>query len=43
MLDAYDQFCLLLNTVMPNQMKYYGSFHLARVLTLQSCLTKDLT
>jgi len=33
----------LLNNVMPKQMRYYGSFHLARVLTLQSHLTRDLT
>jgi hypothetical protein len=34
---------LLLNIMMPNQIRYYGSFHTSRVLTLQSHLTRDLT
>jgi hypothetical protein len=29
--------------MMPNQMRYYGSLCLARVLTLQSRLIRDLT
>jgi hypothetical protein len=33
----------LLNIMMPNQTRYYGSFDISRVLTLQSHLTRDLT
>jgi hypothetical protein len=33
----------LLNIMMPKQIRYYGNFHISKVLTLQSHLTRDLT